>query len=848
MLEVRDVEVMNARREAVRAAAISSNDFLPAGFDREAAMHAQGFLEVVHAHCLRYSKEQAPSGLLGLRKPPRTGYSDQLQRKREAEALIQSVTTEERLELNWLYSLGFPADLIFLFYPRPSLKYEILAGVLQNLDGKVRRSNCEGRLLTLSGLSAEDWLSDAEIVHMVSVMAKVQSPAPTDNLSRESYAINRLAKVFMSLSRQGEVSKRKMSSCEEGTLPLWRNFVGARCAGASWIGSQWGWNPLIVSEKSRIRQAYASLQAADDTFAVRNAKRELELQEEVRQVRTRIAEQQDPLSSAAKQTSTPHAALTSTDSTTAFADPMTTIVARGGNHPWSKRRDDFLQILSSKYPNFELDISFDEDGWSVHVKGKDSRVSGICKVCKTANSATVSHIIGTQGLPKCKGQLCRDLDLKGPHQNPEIESIEDEEEYEELKPKLNHHSDFDDVMSFMEKYHPHIRLRGNLMTRSGWEEAIKSQDSAIDVTCLLCGENRKSSSQNILYNGQGFCTFCTRLQTGYKKALAVLDGLVRLSNPHMRSQADGPGQRYCHVDVECMIKDCGWKGTLCTRAYAGILKKNPQAKIVPCKKCNNVEPWRSAAGFQNFLRVLEFYQETRYYKAAITLEEWLQKVVNLKSKVPVQCAICDEIREVRISNIQQGASVGCGCFRSSYALEAELAKIIPSVIVRREVKLHGGLKMDFAYFFEGNSVINQEQYQKACHDLRVVPQTQPVKIGIELDGRQHFSGIIFSEHNEQIGLRDLKKDAIACESNVSLIRLQQTSVWENVPYWKDFLREALTYAVSHSGGRVLCEDVANYTESGQYASMRSSGKLSTLRRSEKLPHGVIRELMASSCK
>ena len=28
-------------------------------------MHAHGFLEVVHAHCLRYSKEQAPSGLLG---------------------------------------------------------------------------------------------------------------------------------------------------------------------------------------------------------------------------------------------------------------------------------------------------------------------------------------------------------------------------------------------------------------------------------------------------------------------------------------------------------------------------------------------------------------------------------------------------------------------------------------------------------------------------------------------------------------------------------------------------------------------------------------------------------------
>ena len=839
MLEVRDVDLMNERRQQVRAAALSSNDFLPVGFDRDETMRSHGFLQVIHDHCLRYGKEVPPEGVPGLRNPPRTGHADQMQRKRDLEAVVTTISEGERQELQWLYSLGFPADLIFLFYRRPVLKYEVLTAVLQVKNDKVRRSNCEGRLLTLSGSCANAWLTDAEIFHMASMMSRIRPLVPEDGFSEEEYGKKRLAKVFMSLSRQGEVSGRKMSACEEGTLSLWIDFVRSKCACTCWIGEQWGWNPLVVSEQKRIRHAYAALitRSSSGEPSENSSKRQLQLEEDVRQVRTRL------MDLVSVEVLTP-------EMLSPVPDPAPDAAgARGGNNPWNKRRSELVEILSSKYPSFELDVMFDEAGWGQLVKGKDTRLTGKCKVCQTPNGASISKIVGSQGLPKCKEPGCA---MSGPLTDTQVQpelldsnAVDDdasEEEEEEVRPKLNHRSDFEEVMSFMEIYHPHVRLRGDLMTALGWKAAIQTQTSSIEVTCLLCEQVRSASSQNILYNGQGFCQACTRLQTGYRKAVGVLSGLLRISNPHMRSQGTGQGQRYCHVDVECMVKDCDWKDTLCTRSYAGILKKDPQAKIIPCKRCNKVEPWKTLAGFHNFQRVLEYYQETRFYKAVLDADSWLQKVTNLKNKVPIQCAICDEIREVRLSNIQQGESVGCGCLRSSYALEAELLKIIPSVKIHREVKLIGGLKMDFAYFFDEDANGSRSQYLKACQDLKIQPSSGKAKIGIELDGRQHFSWVIFSEPNEQIGLRDFNKDKAACESGTTLIRLQQMSVWGDAPHWKDFLRSAVMYAISTPGGRIICEDSPNYTHSSKYADMRSSGCLSTLRLSDEIAYGVIREM------
>ena len=180
--------------------------------------------------------------------------------------------------------------------------------------------------------------------------------------------------------------------------------------------------------------------------------------------------------------------------------------------------------------------------------------------------------------------------------------------------------------------------------------------------------------------------------------------------------------------------------------------------------------------------------------------------------------------------------------RSSYALEAELLKILPSVEVQREVKIQGGLAVDFSCFSTENEEMNQTHYQKACQALNVTPSDPRTKIGIELDGRQHFTWVIFSEPNEQIGVRDYNKDIAACESGITLIRVQQESIWGNAPHWKEFLRAALFHALSDPGGRIICEDCPNYTTSGNYAAMRSSGPLSKIDRSEIVPYGIIRRL------
>jgi len=699
------------------------------------------------------------------------------------------------------------------------------------------------------------------------MMARIRPLVPEEGVSQEEYGQKRLAKVFMSLSRQGEVCKRKMSASEEGTLALWNNFVTSRCAGVPWVGSPWAWNPLLVSEQRKVKRAYAALQAlpASGPSVESSTKRRLQLEESLRSVRARIEDANNPgrtsasSSLAAAVSLVPSATpltVTSSGSSLPGASPQAApgedeppAATRGGKNPWKKRRSEFVSVLSTKYPNFEMDPTLDEAGWLSTVKGKDTRITGTCRLCNSPNSATIAHITGNQGLPKCKGRCFQETALQEDQAEADSDVTESRPRddsndiiEEEERPKLTHRSDFEAVMSFMETYHPHARLRSDLMTREGWEASITCQTSLILVTCTLCRSSRGASCQNILYNGQGFCQPCALLQTGYKKAIAVLGGLVRISNPHMRPQGSGNGQRYCHVDVECMVKGCGWKATLCTKSYTGILKKNPNAKIVPCKRCNKVEPWSTLEGFYNFQKILDYYQDTRFYKPVLGVEDWVQKVKNHNSKVPIQCAICDEIREVRLSSIQQGGSVGCGCFRSSHALEAELAKLLPSVHIQREVKVKGGLALDFAYFFDVDAEESRTQYQQACQDLDVTPVERQVKIGIELDGRQHFSWIIFSEPNEQIGLRDYNKDIAACESETTLIRLKQTSVWNNASHWKDFLRAALVYACSVPGGRIICEDSPDYTTSSNYASLRSSGPLSKLVRSEKLSHGVIREL------
>ena len=106
----------------------------------------------------------------------------------------------------------------------------------------------------------------------------------------------------------------------------------------------------------------------------------------------------------------------------------------------------------------------------------------------------------------------------------------------------------------------------------------------------------------------------------------------------------------------------------------------------------------------------------------------------------------------------------------------------------------------------------------------MLPVPQIPRIAFELDGRQHFSLVIYGDRNEEIGRRDFDKDLTACEAGITAIRLQQHSLWQEAaasarqhlapspqpPSRKEYLGSALAYALQLPGGRIIYEDAPNY--------------------------------------
>lgn len=533
---------------------------------------------------------------------------------------------------------------------------------------------------------------------------------------------------------------------------------------------------------------------------------------------------------------------------------------RGGQcQPWSQRRSEFLALIGDKYPHFSLDEAFAEEAWPDLVKGKDSRITGKCARCAVAVSASIAHIMGKQGLPKCKTESCRHAtQAAAPAENVAVARGEEgggwQADDSEPRPKLNHNSDFKVVMDFFATYHPTVRLAARLRCHAGWESSIVSQASVIEATCTLCGAERACAAQNILFNGQGFCRPCKILTSGLEDAMRLYrHANVAISNPHMAAES-AKSQRYLHVDLECLNRGCGWKGVQSVRYHKVLRNRDPTLIINPCKKCNDVLPWKGEAGFGAFLQILEHYKETRFYTSAITLSQWLQRVENQNSLVRIRCVLCDETRDVRLSNFQQGGSVGCGCLRSAVAFEAELTRLLPHARVRAEVSLK-----DATGTFDFVMLRDRAEYLQTCHDFGVGAAQEIPLIAFELDGPQHFSLVIYGYPNEEIGKRDFCKDLTSCEAGVTLIRLQQRSLWREAASsarlhldppspssWKEYLRSALAFALQRPGGRIICEDAPNYVDDrgSAYARLREGTALAGVVRDPALGQGVIRRLAA----
>jgi hypothetical protein len=844
MVAVRDQELTDARRQDVRLEAAAVNSFLPRGYDRDAEMQAKGFLKVVHETCLRFSDETPPEGVVGIPKnvsreeeAAQRGLTVtvvQALRKEAFLAAVGAISEECKKNARWLYSqLGYPADLVFLFHPDTSMTVDVLKGVL-GLPGsaKLRRDVAEGVCKKIAGSDPEAWHNAQDVRRMVSIMEKIAPATPFTHPPAPTSSANgrlRVAKVFMLLSRQKDVCGKKSGAAELGLLPLWCNYVECVCNDQAWIGTPYAWNPsLLAAGKHSI--VYAALTSGTWQPGPASAlpKRAAAPSDEGRpEKRLRGVELEAPSSSSA-------------------APPPPAVPAQaeepsgGRNTPWSKKYAYFAKHLQEKYPDFKLDDTFSEEAWPELAKnGKDSKITGSCRRCGAPNGGSISNIMGKQGLAKCKTSACRTVVVEAAAVPIEVDA--EEEEQVTPRPKLNHNSNYDEIVEFFKIHHPSVRLAAKLSTRVGWDESIVSQTSMIEVTCTLCNRVCQCSSQNILFNGQGFCRPCKVLARGWEDAARVYrHAAAVISNPHMAQE--GSGQRHLHVDVECLNADCGWKGKQSVRYHKLLHKKNPAAIISPCKRCNQVVPWKGEAGYKNILSVLERFKETRFYKMVLDLPQWVELVQNLNTKIPICCALCDEVREVRISSIQQGGSVGCGCLRSSVAFEAELRKLLRGADVTSEVKVKQTTgTFDFAVLIEEDADAHRSAYLRVCHELDLQPAATTPRIVFELDGRQHFSLIIYGDRNEEIGKRDLFKDLYACKENITVVRMQQASVWQEGSQWKEYLKSAVMYALSNPGGRVVCEDAPNYIETSEYVRFREGTALSEVTRDAALQYGAIRE-------
>jgi len=251
MVAVRDETVMAARRRDKQAAAEASNDFYPVGYDKEAEMRASDFLTVIHRACHRYAATEAP--------PPGV---DALPRMRNVRAAVEAVSGAERQELEWLCERGYPANLVFLFYRTPQMRFELLAALR---DTKFERTKLTGKAALLREQSDAGWHDREELLRLVAMMARTQPALDGFSVdgrsSPNAVGRERVAKVFMQVCT-------RTGFFPEGMLRLWINFVDCRCLGEPWIGEALGWNPARLALDD-VARAYGALRGLTESELAR---------------------------------------------------------------------------------------------------------------------------------------------------------------------------------------------------------------------------------------------------------------------------------------------------------------------------------------------------------------------------------------------------------------------------------------------------------------------------------------------------------------------------------------------------------------------------------------------------
>jgi hypothetical protein len=183
-------------------------------------------------------------------------------------------------------------------------------------------------------------------------------------------------------------------------------------------------------------------------------------------------------------------------------------------------------------------------------------------------------------------------------------------------------------------------------------------------------------------------------------------------------------------------------------------------------------------------------------------------------------------------------------------LKTFLTESFPDIILDQQVDVCRNvltgrkLKMDFGIPSDSFEVLSK--YLGAD-----IGQDTPVYIALELDGKTHFSGSYNQKEDYEMYIgHDVKKEVSACLKNWRVIRVSWLSVYHDTNDWKQFVKDALKFALETPlGPMIVHEDLACYVPDKEcpenmkmyvIARDRSDSAFRGVFRSPSLPNGCYR--------
>jgi len=572
---------------------------------------------------------------------------------------------------------------------------------------------------------------------------------------------------------------------------------------------------------------------------------------------------------------------------------------RGGQClAWKQRQPEALAKLAELFPTIRLRPEYaDPERWQELVKGKDSKIEGNCSRCGKEVRASLHNLLSSgQGFKNCR---CNPLpkiqtrqELRAAreeavlHPSAILEGIQsrafsseelghpvpvtsgeagaeraattavsDDEAKEgrqdasagKLGGWIDRQQEF---VELMRSRFPHVRLDESFQDPDGWAECLGKQKHTnvkISATCSGCGERLSALLQNLVktkYQGfgasNGVPCKCHVKATALAKARQRLPANHQILHVELRETSESKKVQNCTF----VITKC----TTCQKECKTKVKTLLATKGPACW-CSGNAPWKGEGGYQHMISILTERKDSRHYEAAFDLAWWIENVSNINSVVPLRCTLCAEtVRCIRVSNIQNGTSVGCQCrLHGASTLRNFLRQAFPDATLSEEVftlvspETGRTLKGDFALF--QNADTRQSDLAHICQVLGLdEARATSRSIVVELDGDAHFSERFDGHYKPRYARNDLLKEERVLKDGGTIIRLTQRSImWSSpggVP-WKDFLKLSVAHALTRGdGGCVLHQDLPCYTtweESAYVRERRPPSTISNAMRVEKIP-------------